>query len=642
MTLRAAGVLITTGPNGRALFLKRADTGLWAFPGGGIEGDETPEAAAEREIREEIGSAPYGSLRPWIRRVKDDGDGEVDFTTLVAPTSKEFVPELNDEHTAWTWASPTDPPQPLHPGAAVAVARFGMDELGVARAMAAGDLVSPQQYGTFLLWKIRITGTGLAWRGAEKDAAGKILREEEFCWRDRSLYLTPDFLARCAGLPVTFIHSDGKTDSKEWEQRAVGTVFLPFIENEEVWSIAKVYDDAANTILSKGFSTSPSVFFGAAGAGAKVQLEDGTKLLIEGKPALLDSIALVPAGVWDKGSKPHGVDSTGVVMADETEAEKKARGEREDRARKDAEMHAKLDAIVGKLDSAHSRLDAMESGEKERQDAARKDAARGARMDAHRKDRFGARKDGEGFKDWKARHDADEAAMCDAMRKDGGEEADAREDAASARRDAEERERKDGGESFEKWAKEEGREPEHKDARKDAEEKAVREREDAKRHDATTTELAEVRRQLAAMNARFVPVSAEERNGLALAQSRADGIAGLFGKRASGPTPGETSLEYRRRLAAEFKEHSPRFKDKRLDSLDADVFGPIEEIIYADAASAARSPDRAGAAGILIPIREPDETGRVITRWTGDPMAWMQHFMTGGQSGKILDPRQRA
>ena len=41
----------------------------------------------------------------------------------------------------------------------------------------------------------------------------------------------------------------------------------------------------------------------------------------------------------------------------------------------------------------------------------------------------------------------------------------------------------------------------------------------------------------------------EERDGLARAQSRADGIAGLFGQRASGPTPGETALEYRRRLA---------------------------------------------------------------------------------------------
>lgn len=310
--LKAAGLMLLTARDGRALFLRRSDTGLWAFPGGRIEDGETAEQAAERETLEEVGPAPHSNPAMWMRRIKD----EVDFTTFVAKVEKEFVPVLNDEHTAWTWGSVTDPPQPMHPGAAVAIARLTMDELGVARAMAAGDLVSPQQYGGFWLWKIRITGTGVAWRGAEKNAAGKIIREEEFCWRDKAIYHTQDFLARCNGLPVTFIHSEGKTDSKEWSERAVGTVFLPFIEDDDVQSIAKVYDEDANTILAGGFSTSPAVFFGAHGAGHKMELNDGTKVLFEGKPALLDSIALVPAGVWDKGGKPSGVDSTGVSRQD--------------------------------------------------------------------------------------------------------------------------------------------------------------------------------------------------------------------------------------------------------------------------------------------------------------------------------------
>lgn len=47
--------IITSG--GRVLMIKRRVTEgklSWAFPGGGIEGDETPEQAAVREVDEEV------------------------------------------------------------------------------------------------------------------------------------------------------------------------------------------------------------------------------------------------------------------------------------------------------------------------------------------------------------------------------------------------------------------------------------------------------------------------------------------------------------------------------------------------------------------------------------------------------------
>lgn len=323
--------------------------------------------------------------------------------------------------------------------------------------------------------------------------------------------------------------------------------------------------------------------------------------------------------------------------------------------RHDADMSKKLDAIMDSLTRAHSRMDAMEEGDRKereaREDKARKDAEERERMDRHRKDRFGHRKDGEAHKDYRARHDADEEAMCDAMRKDGADEHKAREDARRARHDAEEAERKEGGESFAKWAQEEEREQAHQHdrGRKDAEEREKEERErrereerdDRARHDAATTRIADLERQIATMSARFQPLTMEERDALARAQARADGVAGLFGRRASAPIPGETSLDYRRRLANEFKQHSPKFREKSLASVDHDWLGMAEEQIYNDAAAAARSSDRAGA-GMLIPIQERDEAGRTITRWTGDNMAWMQVFMSPGRVGKILDPRKRA
>ena len=627
----AAGLLILAGPDGRALFLRRGPSGdhagEWATPGGHIEPGETAEQAAERETEEEAGPAPHSDPVLWTRRIKDG----VDFTTFLARAPEEFIPRLSDEHTAWTWADPADPPEPLHPGCRVALDRLTMDELGVARAMAAGELVSPQQYGGFHLWKIRITGTGVAWRGAEKDDAGKITREEEFCWRDRSIYLTPDFLARCNGLPVTLVHSEGKTDSAEWERRSVGTVFLPFIEDEECWAIAKIYDEDANTTLSSGpFSTSPAVFFfGGSVAGTKLKLGDGTNLLIENKPTLLDSIALVPAGVWDKGGPPIGVQNDTlptpitkepIVMAEETATE----------GRDDAALSSKLDAILDSLKGAHARMDAMDSARKdaetaEAEEKAKREREEGeeeksrARHDAARKDRFGARKDGEADDDFRKRFDADEEAMCDAMEKGGTEKERAREDAKRARKDAETAE--------EKRALEKANEAREDAARKDAAARADSTVPDLKR------QIEELQRTMRGLTTETPPA---ERDILARAQARADGVAGLFGERALAPMLGESGLAYRKRVLAPFQKHSARLKDMRLDTLDANSLVPMEDMILADAVGAARSPGRA-APGILIPITTR-EGGRDVTRFTGDIGAFMAPFMAGATVGKILHP----
>lgn len=320
--IKAAGILFLA-PDRTALFLKRSGTGdhagEWCTPGGKQEDGETTLACAVREATEECGAIPDGDRVLLARRIKCDaetvsapdasGTGpEVDFTTYVQRVKTKFVPTGgDDESTGFAWASIDAPPEPLHPGCRIVLARLGMDELGVARAMAAGDLVSPQVYENVTLFKVRITGTGVAYRR----------QGEEFVWRDPALYLTQEFLERCNGLSVIMEHPKSKVlNSKEFANRVIGSIFFPYVDGSEVWGIAKIYDATAAQIMADNqLSTSPAVIFREP-VNTMVEIEAGKKLLIEGKPSLLDHLAICERGVWDKGEAPNGVEIVARADAD--------------------------------------------------------------------------------------------------------------------------------------------------------------------------------------------------------------------------------------------------------------------------------------------------------------------------------------
>lgn len=77
--------------------------GAWCFPGGKIEEGESAEEAAKRECEEEIGFLPEGACQLWTRRISDDGEGKVDFSTFIQRIEKSFKPKLDDEHTDFSW-----------------------------------------------------------------------------------------------------------------------------------------------------------------------------------------------------------------------------------------------------------------------------------------------------------------------------------------------------------------------------------------------------------------------------------------------------------------------------------------------------------------------------------------------------------
>jgi 8-oxo-dGTP pyrophosphatase MutT (NUDIX family) len=580
---------------GETLLLKRGPggdwPGAWCFPGGTMEEGETAEQTAVRECTEELGFCPDGDRRVWTRRISTNQlpepapEGElnpvpdlgdvVDYTTFIQTVSEKFDPQLDGEHTDFVWCKIDSPPEPLHPGVKISLKRMHLDELGVAKAIREGDLISPQRYENLYLFALRITGTGTAFRQ----------KLGELVYRRPENYLTPEFLERCNGLPVIWEHPDqGRLDSKEFTNRIIGTIVLPYIQGDEVWGIAKIYDqDAANLMASKQLSTSPAVVFRHTDGNVQTKLEDGRTLLVEGKPSLLDHLAICKEGVWDKGGEPTGVELSTVNNSGEIEMPDEIEKEA---PRADAEA-GNMDRLLMGIDALCSRIDAMEKrmGPPPAEEEHPAVAAPELPPDLGEPKQLAA--------------DADEpdAGMPGGMKAD---------------------------------AEEEEKPPFMMKA-----DSAPR-----KSHiDAHT--VKEVRRLAALMGQMPKPPSDADYAAMADYQARADSVYGAFGERAPAPLQGENAHSYRIRLAKGMQQHSAAWREVPLRDLPDNALGIAEGQIYADASAAARSP--AGvAAGSLRPIRKNDASGRMITEFVGEPNAWMSEFRTAPRAiaKPFFRPRQ--
>jgi hypothetical protein len=495
-----------------------------------------------------------------------------------------------------------DPPQPLHPNAQIALDRFNMDERQVAIAIAEGRLTSPQFYENMWLFAIRITGTGLAFRSKGK----------EFVWRDPDLYMNQAFLDRCNGLACIFEHPPKATlDSKEFKERIVGAVCYPYMKPEgetgpEVWGIAKIYDDETVELMRKDqVSTSPAVLFRDPTVNSKVRLESGAPLLIEGKPSLLDHIAICEQGVWDKGGAPRGVLSAEIEEV-EAMADAKERTADEEAARKDAEnTGTMLDKVLKGIDAI------MDSQEKDR---AKLDAVC-AKVDSMEKEKADSEK--------KADEPSEREEMAEKIKE---KKADKKKD--SAKKDEEEEDDDEDGEEKGK-AKEVVADKKKDSAKKDEEEEEKKDDDDEeedKKSDAKADavslkdELAELRRMMPKQ------LTDADYALFSKIQERADAVASAFGDSAPRPLQGETPLAYRRRLATKFKQHSQGWKDTDLSKIaDDNAFSVIEDQIYADAEKAALSPASVADDDLrMIERRMP--SGHMERRFAGRPSAWMSQF----------------
>lgn len=553
--IRAAGVLCVA-PSGHVLLVHRTDGQGWAFPGGHIEDGESAEDAARRELKEETDyDAPEKKpLRYWMRRIKD----EVDFTTFLVETPKEFLPTLNEEHNDFRWVdrNVAVDTMELHPGARTALLLYELDELGIAKAIREGELISPHRYGNLWVVALRITGTGAAYR----------LKSETYVWRDPSLYLNEEFLQRCNGLPVIIIHPDDPIlDGADLRERVAGTIMLPYILDQEVWGVARIYDERLGKLMDEGetpLTTSPGVLV----SGSKYRLSDGSVLLIEGKPVLFDHLAIVEDGVWDKGGEPSGVlnQLTEVSkMPDDNVAPVAAQPTGGPAA--DGGSDGKLDKILGHLDSLHTKHDAM----------------------------------GTSLGELHSKHDA-LCSRVDALEGKGTApptiaavppQLDAQPPASEAQP---------------------GKEAEAVALAKEREENKLAINDSNKR-------ISDLTARLAAMDSRIpVQIPEEARQRYVAAQMSAERVAQAFGdSQAPNPLLGETLDQYRHRLLIKYKPLSPLWKDIKIEGFAGDQLTPIETQVYADALREAKSPTRFVPGQLRMQL-EPDETGRQVRTFHGD------------------------
>ncbi len=447
----------------------------------------------------------------------------------------------------------------------------------VAEGIRDGKYKSPQKFGDFWLFDLRITGTGFAWR----EALG------EWAHRDPGEWLSDEFLERCNGLTVIFEHPEkAGLNPEEYRVRAIGAVVLPYVKADEVWGVAKIFDaNAALAMQHTHRSTSPGVT-PPKGAQA-VALESGAKVLDEGLPLILDHLAVCEAGVWDKDGPPEGVrlDSLGKgnivteeerkalekerddakVRADAAEAELKK--EREDRAKKDHDLREREDK---------ARKDAEEAEEKAEKEKA--DKKRDSRKDRH------------------AKHDAKDdildCSRCDAEEKEEEEE-------------LEDKKRKDGAPVEEVNA---NREAEIKDSK---------------------ARIALLESKLAEITRAHAPLTNEEANAIAKAHHRADAAYAMLNERAPMHIAGEKPLAYRRRLADGLRKFTKTHANEPIhDSVTGRAFDLVENEIYAEALAEAKNPTRNDSIGTLIETKSVGLGGKQVSKFTGDPNVAWAPFMT--------------
>lgn len=119
-----SGGLFLAKDTKRFLFLLRTQgktAGTWGLVGGKKEPtDQTPYDTLIREINEEVGKTP--TIKKVIPlELFTSNDQLFQYNTYVLLVDKEFLPELNQEHSGFAWCELGSWPKPLHRGVRISL-----------------------------------------------------------------------------------------------------------------------------------------------------------------------------------------------------------------------------------------------------------------------------------------------------------------------------------------------------------------------------------------------------------------------------------------------------------------------------------------------------------------------------------------
>jgi len=116
--ISCSGALFYALNTKRFLFLHRTQSkqnNVWGLVGGKGNTGESPINILQREIQEELGFQPE-ILKTIPLETFVSTDEKFNFHTYLTVVKEEFIPNLNNEHDGYAWASFSKWPKPIHQG----------------------------------------------------------------------------------------------------------------------------------------------------------------------------------------------------------------------------------------------------------------------------------------------------------------------------------------------------------------------------------------------------------------------------------------------------------------------------------------------------------------------------------------------